>query len=506
MPNNKAPFSRYPDFGKMSVQLIERVIEPLLGKDVLKTIQTPSENRQLYNKLRDALLSTEKEFIHQYQGTKIAEGLIQLHLADLKSVQKAFWQYIQNPAATKFPRLLFEQLSTDYPMIAKKERITAVDNYLKILKAQIVNIDDEVRERMSAAVLLAIESHVESMDNKLDELEPINEGIKKIVEILSRFNTLGAAPNTNNIQRNQTGQYSKEPAGNQVITAKRIDFDINKTLGNLTLPEIENLHGIIESWIPPMIERLVDLDDYDRPYGEVCKNVIKTLLTSVKAGSGMFSVYLSSNNDNEHERFEIINKVFKSQLCTPLPGYKSNNSVYLNSLSGFFPSSAQASIPCGYYLVDLQSPSTDSQVFDLIYQGIDYKRFWHLSNTTRFNLVYVSDKKISNWDNISEIENKKISKNWKNKINSITKTVTNKKTKYYFYLVVFKEKSAQFRSLDKAGAGDQADYSFDISIQEFARYITGFTEDFLSLASETLISERKKREYTQGLANQFKKQ
>ena len=207
MPNNKAPFSRYPDFGKMSVQLIERVIEPLLGKDVLKTIQTPSENRQLYNKLRDALLSTEKEFIHQYQGTKIAEGLIQLHLADLKSVQKAFWQYIQNPAATKFPRLLFEQLSTDYPMIAKKERITAVDNYLKILKAQIVNIDDEVRERMSAAVLLAIESHVESMDNKLDELEPINEGIKKIVEILSRFNTLGAAPNTNNIQRNQTGQY-----------------------------------------------------------------------------------------------------------------------------------------------------------------------------------------------------------------------------------------------------------------------------------------------------------
>ncbi len=511
-PQSKPP--RYPNFGNLTIALIERVVEPILGKDVIGIVKTPYSNRRLFNELRDALLRAEKEFIRENQSLAVSEGLIQLHIADLDSIQTAFWHFVKNPAGPDFPRRLYKQLCAYYPNVSDSERISAINAYLKVLKAEIVNINEETRQNVSSAALLSIEKHVESMDNKLGS---IHKELEKISELLTKFYAPFVKPD---IEGPLTVEKWRKPESSSVArrtTVRQFEFDMSRTLGDLTPGELEYLREVIENWIPPLIEQYFDVDDSDRPYGKVCENVFQTLLTRVETRFDTFSSYgmrtfephTAIKSEKEYERFGIVNRIFKSQLLRHLPGCQFKNSAYMDSLSQIFPGSSKMEEPYGFYLVDLLAPKMERELRDLLFDKLHRinGQFWRFDeNSDRIQLIYISEKELSvnHWENLSRIEDKKPSQNWKTILNKATKQVLSRKPKWYFHVVHFEEKNVQFYPLDVDEIGYKTGHRLEISLHEFSRFITGFAEDFLSLASGTILTERQTSSNYQILRDQLK--
>ena len=182
---SKELFSRYPELSKLTLALIQHVVEPILGKDSIKIIGEPYSNRQLHEKLCNILLRVEKRLVGESANTSITSGLLQLSLGDMKSIQKAFWEFVENPANPGFPLALYKQLSQDYPKVIDRERSAIVDSYVRMIRAELISIDSDTRQKISAAALLAIQDRVESID---DTLKSIDTGVKTIAQILSKKN------------------------------------------------------------------------------------------------------------------------------------------------------------------------------------------------------------------------------------------------------------------------------------------------------------------------------
>jgi hypothetical protein len=501
--------------GNLTVALLEHLVEPVLGKDFIKELKLPYTTNQLRNKFRDALFAAERKFIQKNQGSMIAQGLIQLHIADLDSVQKAFWQFVENPASPDFPRALYEQFRVDYPGASDREKASAVDLYLKAIWAEVIYINEEIRQKVSAAVLLSLLNHVESIDEhagsidkKLDRLDEIRDLLARLVEPFAKTN-VGDKPQVEKVEALRDSREVRH------VSIQRIRFDIDDTLEELTDGELENLRDVLENWIPPLIEQYLDVDDADRPYGTVCKNTIETLLNRVETRFGTLSPYgLRSykprspiKSEKEYERFGIVNRIFKSHLLKRLPHYTSKNSVYMNSLSALFPESNKTEEPYGFYLVDLLAPKMEWEFYSLLSDELHKKngRHWMFNeNSDRIQLIYISEKKLSvdHWKDLSKIEEKDTSQNWKALLKRATKTVTGKRLNGYFHMVLFEEKKVQFIPLDVDEIGYKTAYELDLSLQEFARFVSGFAEDFLSLASGTILTERQVRDKYKDIADQ----
>ena len=181
----KSLFAHYPNLGKLTLAIIEHSIEPVLGKDAVAVIGEPHSNRELYNKLCEALVRAEEHFIKETPDAKLAAGLMQLQLANSESVRKAFWEFAKDPVNPDLPILIYKQFSRDYSSIPDSSRQSAVARYRKILMGELINIDDGIRQRISSVALLSIQTDVENIANTLGS---IDKSTKTIAELLSQRN------------------------------------------------------------------------------------------------------------------------------------------------------------------------------------------------------------------------------------------------------------------------------------------------------------------------------
>lgn len=184
---SKNHFSRFPDLGKLSLAIIKHVLEPFIGGETIKIAGVPYTNKQLYEKLCVMLVRVEKRLVSESSNSHLLNGLLQLSIGNLSSIQKSFWVFVENPGSPSFPLALYKQLSQDYPKSTDAERYSVVDSYVKLLKIELIAIDSEVRQKISAAALVDIQSGVAIM---VDTLRSIDNGVKTIAENLSIRNPL----------------------------------------------------------------------------------------------------------------------------------------------------------------------------------------------------------------------------------------------------------------------------------------------------------------------------
>jgi len=178
-------YSRFPDLGKLTLAIVKHVVEPFIGSETIKIAGVPYTNKQLYENLCEMLTRVEKRLISETTNSYLADGLLQLSLANLSSIQKAFWAFVENPANPNFPLILYKQLSQDYPKATDAERYSVVDSYVKMLKIELIAIDSDVRQKISAAALIDIQSGVAIM---VDTLRSIDNSVKTIAENFSMRN------------------------------------------------------------------------------------------------------------------------------------------------------------------------------------------------------------------------------------------------------------------------------------------------------------------------------
>lgn len=502
--NSSSPISaRYPNMGNLTVALLEHIVEPVLGKDFIKELKLPYTNNQLRNKFRDALFATEKEFIQQNKESKISEGLVQLHIADLNSIQEAFWRFIENPTTLEFPRTLYEQICSDYPNVPDNERKSAINKYLKILWSNLIGIDEEVRKKVCASVLLSLQEHIESIDlklNKLEKLDSIDEKFQKLLDLLTTYFDVpkikDVAPSS------QVQNQNKRIAQSQPL--KIMNANLREEMSSLTTSDLEQLYQILSGWIVSVVTKHEKIDVFDRPYGHMCLDIIDGLLPSTYISTG---VVPSESLNKEWKK--IVDHIFKSDLVESLPFENEKNCVRLKSLSEQFPIHTKVEEPFGFYLVDKSNYHQGYKSMETGWMEEDYDLVWFDSDEeqpriskNRFFLVFVSNQNINDWIDLTKQRKDKLVKNWKSRTKTFLDSIKGHE-RIYTDKLYYRSQEICFTSL--LGSENFHRFSIDIDHARFSNFALSIAQDFLSLASHVIIAESQIKAKNEALKKALKK-
>ncbi len=179
---------RFPHFGRLSLAILEHLVKPVVGDQALGEIKAPVLAKEQQEKLASTLVTAEKRFTTEHADSELCQAILNLPLADLPAVQQAVSAFYARPADTAFSRLLRDRLTADYPRLPAERIDSAVSVYLTILRQELVNVSEEIRDKLNTLATLAIQI----------DTAKIAEGMNKLVDAMTRSHQLvprpGSAP------------------------------------------------------------------------------------------------------------------------------------------------------------------------------------------------------------------------------------------------------------------------------------------------------------------------
>ena len=146
----------FPDLGKLSIAILESLVKPIVGDEAIKVLKKPLEEIELRNALANAFHETEKRFVEEYKDKEIGKAILGLPLADLPNLQGAVRNFYSRPSSSELQKLTEEQLTSDFPRWEGERIEKATKFYLLILREELAQISDEVRQKLVALAMLGI--------------------------------------------------------------------------------------------------------------------------------------------------------------------------------------------------------------------------------------------------------------------------------------------------------------------------------------------------------------
>ncbi|MCI0561041.1 MAG: hypothetical protein MN733_21350, partial [Nitrososphaera sp.] len=171
------PQSRFPNLGKLSLAILEHLVEPVVGKEAKDEIKAPLVERELKASLAKTLEETERVFIIEHDDADVREAVVNLPLANLPSILQAVRTFYSRPNDLSLGKVLRDQLKVSYPTVPSERLESGVTHYLAILRDELVNLPGDIREKLQAQAVL----HVA---DTLDRIEKIYLSGSKIVVAL----------------------------------------------------------------------------------------------------------------------------------------------------------------------------------------------------------------------------------------------------------------------------------------------------------------------------------
>ena len=174
---------RYPNLGKLSVAILEHLVESTLGESAIEEVKKPYAEKQIADSLEHSLVKVEAEFIEQYKDQEARDALLQLSIHDFSSISKAIWAFYKNPNDKEFSKLLITKLK-EIKSLRGDQVNSAVDFYLNLFRRGLVNVDKELREKIQTlAILDMADGFKELVKRKTDVSAPISQPITNKTEI-----------------------------------------------------------------------------------------------------------------------------------------------------------------------------------------------------------------------------------------------------------------------------------------------------------------------------------
>ncbi|MCH7662714.1 MAG: hypothetical protein IH859_02465 [Chloroflexi bacterium] len=152
--------SRLPKLSKLSVAILENLVEKVIGAEAIDEIKAPHARKELSESLGEALAQAEKTFINQHKDKDARDALLQLPINDLPSVQDAIWTYYKRPNSKVLHKVLIKRLGEGF---SKKQAKPTVEAFLQFLKQELINIDSEIRDKIKANTLLDIKEELQKL-------------------------------------------------------------------------------------------------------------------------------------------------------------------------------------------------------------------------------------------------------------------------------------------------------------------------------------------------------
>ncbi len=168
---------RFPDLGKLSMAILESWVKPVLGDKAIDVIKEPVKEKELRDALATGLQETESRFVDEHDDKELGEAILDLPLADLPKLQEAVRDFYSHTTNHELRNLLTGQLSSDYPHLEKKRIERATNNYLMILREELTQTSDEVRQRLVAPAILGIQETLQAIYNKFSEAPALSSYI-----------------------------------------------------------------------------------------------------------------------------------------------------------------------------------------------------------------------------------------------------------------------------------------------------------------------------------------
>lgn len=162
--------SRYPSLGKLSLAILENYIKPIVGEAAVNEIKSPVVKKEIDEKIAGALRSTEKRFMDECPDKELCELLLALPLSSLPVVEENARAFFESPNVSAFSEFLRKRMSLDFPIIQPDRIETGVSLYVNILRQEITNISDIVRQKIMVLATLNTESNVTYIAKTLDKI------------------------------------------------------------------------------------------------------------------------------------------------------------------------------------------------------------------------------------------------------------------------------------------------------------------------------------------------
>ncbi len=160
---------RFPDLGKLSIAILESLVKPVIGDKAIDVLKEPVKEQELREALVNTLQETEKRFIEEYEDKEVGRAILDLPLADLPKLQGALRNLYSRTTGKEFHKLLTEQLNSDYPHLEKKRIERATNNYLIILRQELTQVSDDIRQRLMAPAILGIHEILQALYKKFSD-------------------------------------------------------------------------------------------------------------------------------------------------------------------------------------------------------------------------------------------------------------------------------------------------------------------------------------------------
>lgn len=179
---------RSPNLGKLSIAILEGLVEKIIGESAIDEIRKPSAQKEIADSLAEALARVETNFIKLYTDKNVCNLLMQLPIHDLSSAKATIWAFYERPNDTQFQEFLIEQMSI-VGQLSDLQINNAVVAYMKLLKRELINIDAKLRDKIQALAVLDIADVISS---KIDHITETN--LPQVITIIESETDLIPTP------------------------------------------------------------------------------------------------------------------------------------------------------------------------------------------------------------------------------------------------------------------------------------------------------------------------
>ena len=170
--------TRVPQLSKLSIAILENLVEKVIGEDAIDEIKAPLEENELREAITASLGKAEERFTETFENEDLRKALLDLPLADLPSVNKAVRKFYEQPTDSGLEKILVKQLQKDYPTLkANPERIeTAINAYIGALIEELAVAKEDFRAKAAALATIRMKKDTERIAEGVEKLVGLEKG------------------------------------------------------------------------------------------------------------------------------------------------------------------------------------------------------------------------------------------------------------------------------------------------------------------------------------------
>ncbi|MCI0562408.1 MAG: hypothetical protein MN733_28310, partial [Nitrososphaera sp.] len=167
------------------VALLEHITEPIIGSASQEILKAPVIEKELLDSLGRILVYTEQRFVKECMDVELRQAILALPLADVPSIKQAVRAFYDRPADSTFSEILHERLAKDFPNLPEHRIKSAISDYLRILRQELVSFSAHIRELLSALAIQDIQANTAQIVELLKSIHAIEKREQIEPQILS---------------------------------------------------------------------------------------------------------------------------------------------------------------------------------------------------------------------------------------------------------------------------------------------------------------------------------